>query len=43
MANCRCMKALTLNHPEITRQSLLAQADSIPGAWIGIRIATLLL
>jgi transposase len=37
------MKALTLNHPEITRQSLLAQADSIPGAWIGIRIATLLL
>ena len=43
MANCECMKALTLNHPEMTRQSLLAQADSIPGAWIGIRIAALLL
>lgn len=37
------MKALTLNHPEITRQALLAQAESIPGAWIGIRLAALLL
>ena len=37
------MKALTLEHPEITRQSLLAQADSIPGAWMGIRLAALLL
>ena len=27
----------------MTRQALLAQADSIPGAWIGIRIAALLL
>ena len=37
------MKALTLEHPEITRQALLAKADSIAGAWIGIRIAALLL
>ena len=37
------MKALTLNHPEITRDALLARADAIPGAWIGIRIAALLL
>ena len=37
------MKALTLHHPEITRPSLLAKADSIAGAWIGIRIAALLL
>ena len=37
------MKALTLDHPEMTRQSLLAQADAIPGAWIGIRLAALLL
>ena len=37
------MKTLTLHHPEMTRHALLAQADSIPGAWIGIRIAALLL
>jgi transposase len=37
------VKALTLDHPEITHQSLLAQAEAIPGAWIGIRIAALLL
>jgi transposase len=37
------MKALTLQHAEVTRQALLAQADAIPGAWIGIRIAALLL
>ena len=37
------MKALTVSHPELTRQALLAQADAIPGAWIGIRIAALLL
>lgn len=38
-----CMKALTFHHSEITRQSLLAKADVIAGAWIGIRIAALLL
>ncbi len=37
------MKALTLNHPGLTRESLLRIADRTPGAWIGIRIAVLLL
>ena len=37
------MKALTLHHAELTRQALLAKADVIAGAWIGIRIAALLL
>ena len=37
------MKALSLNHPEINRESLLAKADAFAGAWIGIRIAALLL
>ena len=37
------MKALVLNHPSLTRKILLHKADEIPGAWIGIRIAALLL
>jgi transposase len=37
------MKALTLNNPGITREILLSKADQTPGAWIGIRIAALLL
>jgi transposase len=37
------VKTLTLNHPEITRQSILAQANTICGAWSGIRLAALLL
>jgi transposase len=37
------MKALTLNHPGLTRKALLRLADRTPGAWIGIRIAVLLL
>ncbi len=37
------MKALTLDHPELTREALLRLADRTPGAWIGIRIAVLLL
>lgn len=37
------VKALRLIHPEITRQALLAKVDTIEGAWIGIRIAALLL
>jgi len=40
----RCnMKALTLSHPSLTREILLRKADETPGAWIGIRIAALLL
>jgi len=37
------MKALTLDHPGLTRKALLRLADRTPGAWIGIRIAVLLL
>jgi transposase len=37
------MKALSLRHPEATREKLLALAKQIPGAWIGIKIAALLL
>jgi len=37
------MKALTLTHPSLTKEILLRKADEIPGAWIGIRIAALLL
>lgn len=34
---------LQLSHPEATRERLVALADRIPGAWIGIKIAALLL
>jgi transposase len=37
------MKALSLDHPKMTRETLLRMADEIPGAWIGIRIAGYLL
>ena len=37
------MKALSLDHPRMTRESLLRMADEIPGAWAGIRIAGYLL
>ena len=37
------MKALTLDPSEITRAALLAKADTLPGAWVGLRIAALLL
>jgi transposase len=37
------MKALNLQHPSLTREALLRKADRTPGAWIGIRIAVLLL
>lgn len=37
------MKALTLSHAFLTREILLRTADETPGAWIGIRIAALLL
>jgi transposase len=35
--------ALQLKHPEATRARLVAQAKEIPGAWVGMRIAALLL
>lgn len=37
------MRALTLTRPEFTRNALLRMAEEIPGAWIGIRIAILLM
>ena len=37
------MKKLTLEHPEETRQRLLDIAKKVPGAWVGIKIAALLL
>jgi transposase len=37
------MKALTLHNPSLTKEILLRKADETPGAWIGIRIAGLLL
>ena len=37
------MKALTLRNPSLTKEILLQKADETPGAWIGIRIAGLLL
>lgn len=37
------MKSLTITNPQLTREGLLKKAEEIPGAWIGIRIAGLLL
>lgn len=37
------MKALSLADREMTRQRLLALAKQVPGAWVGIKIAALLL
>jgi hypothetical protein len=37
------MKALTITNESVTREALLEMAEKIPGAWIGIRIAALLL
>ena len=37
------MKALTITNEEVTRERLLELADRIPGAWVGIRIAAVLL
>ena len=37
------MKALTLTNRSVTRKALLEMAEKIPGAWIGLRIAAILL
>jgi transposase len=37
------MKALTITNEAVTRKALLEMAERIPGAWIGMRIAVLLL
>ena len=37
------MKALTLDHPDLTREKLLALAETLPGAWLGLKVAAFLL
>jgi len=37
------MKALSIAQPEVTREKLLDLAKQVPGAWIGLKIAALLL
>jgi transposase len=37
------VKALTITNESVRREALLEMAERIPGAWIGIRIAALLL
>jgi len=37
------MNPLKVTHPSITQKALLRKAESVPGAWSGIRIAALLL
>ena len=37
------MKALTVTNQAVTREGLLQLAETVPGAWTGIRIAALLL
>ena len=37
------MKPLTITNGAITREALLELAEKMPGAWVGIRIAALLL
>ena len=37
------MRALQIRHPEVTPQRLLALAEEFPGAWLGIKIAVLVL
>lgn len=34
---------LTVTHPSVRKETLVALASEIPGAWIGIKIAALLL
>jgi transposase len=37
------MKALVLTHPDLTRTNLLSLANTIPGAWLGLKLAAFLL
>ena len=37
------MKALTITNKSVTRKALLKMAEKTPGAWIGLRIAAILL
>jgi len=37
------MKALNLDHSGVTREKLLALAEETPGAWLGLKVAVLVL
>jgi len=37
------MKALTVRNKAVTREALLQMAGGVPGAWVGLRIAAILL
>jgi len=37
------MEPIDIHHPEVTRGSLMAFAKGVPGAWMGLKIAALLL
>jgi transposase len=37
------MEPTDIHHPEVTRESLVAFAKTIPGAWLGLKVAALLL
>lgn len=37
------MEPVDIRHPEVTRESLVAFAKGLPGAWAGLKIAALLL
>jgi len=37
------MEPADIHHPEVTRESLVAFAKTIPGAWMGLKVAALLL
>jgi len=37
------MNSIDITHPKVTKENLVALAKSIPGAWIGLRIAAILL
>jgi transposase len=37
------MEPVDIQHPEVTRDSLVAFAKSLPGAWLGLKVAALLL
>jgi transposase len=37
------MNSSDITHPKVTKETLVALAKSIPGAWVGLRIAAILL
>jgi len=37
------MKALSINHTDVTREKLLVLAEKSPGAWLGLKVAVLVL